>query len=81
MATVWIVIIEDRHADAEVLPYTNMPAAISTAWEWAGTDSGTTEEEITDAMARDGWILCLSVGLESDSVRVVERELDGPLNR
>jgi hypothetical protein len=78
--TVWIVIIEDRHADVDALPYSNMPAAIAAAREWArGLD--VVEETLTEEMAQDGWVLCLEYGLEGDSVRVVERELDGPLYR
>lgn len=79
--TIWIVIIEDRHIDVDVRPFTSMPAAAGAAHEWVSDQRDVTELEITEGMAADGWVLYLEYGTEGDGVRVVERELDGPLYR
>ena len=80
--TIWIVITEDRHADVDAAPYTAMPQALAAARDWAG-DVCVTDEEITEKQAADGCVLSLSIGGtdDKDYVRVVERELNGPLNR
>jgi hypothetical protein len=81
MTVVWIVIIEDRHQDVDALPFSTMPGAMSYARSWTLGVPDVEELELTEDMARDGWILCLEYGTEVDHVRVVERELDGPLSR
>jgi hypothetical protein len=81
MATIWITIIEDRHADVDVLPFSTMPAAIERAMREVRDVRDMEEIELTDSMAADGWVLLIEYGLEGDSVRVVERELDGPVNK
>jgi hypothetical protein len=81
MATIWIVVIEDRHADVDVLPFSTMPAAIEQARREVRDARDMEEIELTDSMAADGWVLLIEYGLEGDSVRVVERELDGPVNK
>lgn len=79
MTTIWIVITEDRHIDVDARPYSTMPAALSAAREWTSDQRNVVETELTDAMARDGWVFYQEYGTEGDCVRVVERELDGPL--
>lgn len=76
--TIWIVIIEDRHADVDVLPFSSMPTAVQRARHEVPDARDVEEIELTEGMARDGWVLCLEYGLEGDSVRVVEREIDAP---
>jgi hypothetical protein len=77
--TIWIVIIEDRHIDVDARPFSHLPLAVAAAGEWASDQRDVAEQEITDSMAADGWVFFLEYGTEGDCVRVVERELDGPL--
>jgi hypothetical protein len=79
--TIWITVIEDRHIDVDVRPFSDMPAAIAYARDWTSDERDVSEMELTDAMARDGWVFYAEYGTEGDCVRVVERELDGPLSR
>ena len=74
---VWIVLIEDRHADVEALPYSTEAAAFAAAREAAPDDAQ--DGTLSDGMRRDGWVLYLPYGPEGDSVRVVKRSMDGPL--
>jgi len=78
---VWIVLVEERHADVEALPFSTedgaMAAARGAAMENAvhgdvGWDAG----ELNDAMRRDGWVLYLPYGTEGDCVRVVKRRMN-----
>lgn len=85
---VWIVIDEDRHEDAEVLPFSREEAAIAAARERAGdmslpedvdpdcVDHVPGEQELTPDQREAGWVLCLVYSIEGDSVRVVKRTVD-----
>lgn len=82
MADVWIVLIEDRHADVEALPFSTENAARRYAWDAAGANASSPsdvgwEADLTPAMVRAGWVMFLPYGSESDCVRVVRREMDG----
>lgn len=77
--TIWILIIEDRHIEPDARPYSRMDLAIEAARQWASDLPNVTDVELDEDMIRDGWVYCLEYGTEGDSVRVVERELDGPL--
>ena len=72
---VWIVLIEDRHADVEALPFSTEEAAFAEARDSVPDDAE--EGELNDAMRRDGWVLYLPYGTEGDCVRVVKRTLGG----
>ena len=70
----WIVLIEDRHTDVEVLPFSTKEGAIAKARDSVPDDAE--DGELNDAMRRDGWVLYLPYGLEGDHVRVVKRTMD-----
>lgn len=72
---IWIVLIEDRHADVEALPFSSEATAIDTARARAGHD-GVTREEMTNAMRQDGWVLNLPISEEGDRIRVIKRTMD-----
>ena len=71
---IWIVLIEDRHADVDALPFTAEQAAIAYARSEAGDEAR--DEQLNPAMLADGWVLYLPYGLEGDCVRVVKRTMD-----
>jgi hypothetical protein len=83
MSDIWIVLVEDRHADVEALPFSTEQAAIEAARaeaeENARSPEDVTEEPLTPAMTADGWVLYLPYGTEGDCVRVVKRTLDGAI--
>lgn len=81
MTDIYIVIVEDRHTDVDVVPFTDISPALVCAEsamlsivahpeniEWGG---------LTDQMRDDGWVWLATYGEESDCVRVVRRTLDG----
>jgi hypothetical protein len=76
---IWIVLIEDRHTDVEVLPFTSAEAAADAARSSVPDDAQ--DGELNDAMRRDGWVLYLPYGPEGDFVRVIRRTLDDPHGR
>lgn len=83
MSAIWIVIVADRHADADALPYSTEESAIAKAHAMAaGNARSHTEVQwdtaLSDSMRRDGWVLYLPYGPEGDSIRVVRREVDAP---
>jgi|HubBroStandDraft_4_1064222.scaffolds.fasta_scaffold2073532_2 hypothetical protein len=76
MPDVWIVLIEDRHGDPEVLPFSDEGRAMELARDKAGHD-GITQEEMTAEMLRAGWVLRLPVSEEGDRITVIKRAVDG----
>lgn len=75
MSDVWIVLVEDRHADVDAQPFSSEEQAI--AYARSQVDDGDTPEPLNDAMVRDGWVLYIPYGTEGDCVRVVKRTMDG----
>lgn len=79
MSTVYVVIIEDRHADVDAEVYADKEAALDAAWNYAVMYNSFPEDlddhALSAAMIRDGWLRYVKYSQESDSVRVVEREL------
>ena len=71
---IWIVLIEDRHADVEALPFGSEEKAFTAARKAAPDDA--TDGDLNPAMRVDGWVLYLPYGTEGDSVRVIKRTLD-----
>ena len=70
----WIVLIEDRHADVEVRPFSSEERAV----EYALAESdGAQPEALNPAMVADGWVLFVPYGSEGDCIRVVKRTMDG----
>ena len=81
-ADVWIVLVEDRHADVEALPFTTLVQAVAAAQEQARGNAREPGDVVwdaglNDAMRRDGWALYLPYGTEGGCVRVVRRQMDG----
>lgn len=73
MNEIYIVIIEDRHVNVDVEPFTDRGVAITVA---AGIvlDNGGSADDLNADMIRDGWEFHGTYG-EDDSVRVVRRAL------
>ena len=73
MKSIYCVIINDRHTDVNVEPYTNQEEAVdfarSTAKELCRFKEEYEEIEI------DGWCFCAQYSCEGDSVWVVEKML------
>ncbi len=74
---IYIVIIEDRHTDVTVHPFTTSETAISEAKRIAKEYCRYEEDyEEHDYGKDDGWLFYAQYSCESDHVRVVEVELD-----
>ena len=71
----WIVLIEDRCADVDALPFTSEGRAVEAARDFAPDDAE--PEPLNDASRKDGWVLYLPYGSEGDCVRVIKRTMDG----
>jgi hypothetical protein len=76
-ADIWIVLIEDRHAEPDVLAFSSEERAVGYSRARTGHD-GVPAEELTDRMREDGWVLVIPYGTEGDRFRVVRRTLDAP---
>lgn len=74
MADIWIVLIEDHHADVEALPFSSKSGAIAAAWD--AVPEGTRSRRLNDVMRSKGWVLYLPYGTEGDFVRVVKSTMD-----
>ena len=74
MTDTWIVLVEDRHADVDALPFSTEAAAVAKARDSVPEDAG--EERLTDDMRKSGWVLWLPYGTEGDCVRVLKRVMD-----
>ena len=82
-ADVWVVLIEDRHADVEAFPFSTEDAAVTAARRAVADNARHPEDmdgdgELNEAMRKDGWVLYLPYGTEGDCVRVVKRRMDQP---
>lgn len=75
MTDTWIVLVEDRHADVDALPFSSEERAVVAARDAAPDDAE--NEPLTDGMRKDGWVLYLPYGPEGDCVRVAKRTMDG----
>jgi hypothetical protein len=80
MTDIWIVLVEDRHTDVDALPFTSEVAALQAARAEAEANArdpqDVSEGELTQTAIRDGWVLLLEYGTESDCVRVIKRQLE-----
>jgi hypothetical protein len=74
MMQIYLVILEDRLFDVEVMGYRDRDEALRAAWGLLDDYDGT-EKALNAAMADDGWIFYGPYGPEGDCVRVVKREL------
>jgi hypothetical protein len=75
---IWIVLIEDRHADVEAQPFSSEERAAGHARTVGAQSDGAEPAELTPGMREDGWVLYIPYGTEGDHIRVVKRTLDGP---
>ena len=57
---IWIVLIEDRHADVEVRPFSSEERAAG----YAMSQVADTPADLNDAMRKDGWVLYVPYGTE-----------------
>lgn len=86
MTTIFLLIIEDRHADVEVRAFVTPEAAIAAAretQEWYaddGNEEAEEAEEVTERMKAGGWLYHATLTCEGDALRVqsVELETDQP---
>lgn len=72
---IWITLVEHRHSDVEVLPFSTEAAAMHAARKRAPDDAE--HGPLNDAMRKDGWVFYLPYGGEGDRVRVVRRTMVG----
>lgn len=78
-ADVYVVLIQDRHADADIVVFENPVDAIDYAEKEVKTGAGDYPEdievyELTDSMLADGWVFYAIYSCEGDSVRVMKRQ-------
>jgi hypothetical protein len=80
MTDIWIVLVEDRHADVDALPFSTQEGAVTEArrlaTEYAHHGDVNGDARLTDGMVRDGWVLYLPYGGEGDCVRVLKRSME-----
>jgi hypothetical protein len=82
---IYLVITEDRHESTEVIPFTGADDAMAYAAQEVIANATRPElirreaYELNAAMRAAGWIWYCRYGIESDSVRVVRRELRTPV--
>lgn len=70
----FMVIIEDRHADVKAHPFSDAEKAIETAKRVAKNLAS--HEDDYEEHDYQGWLFCAVYSCEGDCVRVVETELD-----
>jgi hypothetical protein len=78
---VWIVLIEDRHADVEPLPFSTEEGAVQAARSAVEENARHPESidwdaELNPAMRATGWVLYVPYSSEGDCVRVIKRTVD-----
>jgi len=80
---IWIVLVQDRHADVDALPFSSEELAAAAARDKAGEYARSPDDVNWDAglnpgMRSDGWVLYLPYGPEGDCVRVIRRQVPAP---
>lgn len=71
---VFIVLVEDRHADVDALPFSTWGRAAGCARDKAGEEA--VESGLTERSRQAGVVLLLEYGTEGDCVSVVRRVVD-----
>lgn len=71
----FILIIKDRHADIEALPFLSLQAAIDEAKRRYGGEEDYREASLTPALYDDGWRYCADWSTEGETLRVVESKV------
>lgn len=84
---IYLVIVEDRHADVEVHPYVSRDRAVQRAqgeidgyYASRDREEGEENEGLTGPMERLGWIFFQRYGIEGDCVSVRVVTLDEQLS-
>lgn len=73
----FLLIVEDRHTDVLVFPFSNEQMAINEAKRIAKERCRDAEDYEEHPYGKDdGWLFYANYSCESDSVRVVEAQLD-----
>ena len=76
---IYIVVIDDRHCDTDVKPFSDKEKAIEYAKEQVQSNARQPEDidepELNASMVKEGWVYYATYSCESDSVTVIEREL------
>ena len=78
MTYIYLLIIEDRHSDVEVLPYSTEDAARAAIVKAVRDYANHPEDivwELTDDMIAAGWVANVYYSDEGDSMRVVRRKI------
>jgi hypothetical protein len=76
VADVWIVLVEDRHASVDALPFSSEEEAVGHALTLGAQSDGAQPAELTTGMRAGGWVLYIPYGSEGDKIRVVKRIMD-----
>lgn len=79
MSDIYLLIIEDRHTDVDVQPYSSEElamAAFSQALDDLARSPGDIDAGLNVHMIADGWIANATYSVEGDAVRVIKRPLD-----
>ncbi len=71
---IYIAIVDDRHADTDACAFSTAEKAIEFARAIAAKYCR--HEEDLEEVEIDGWVFCVNYSCESDSVHVIEKELD-----
>lgn len=74
---VYIVMIQDRHADTEAHPFSTPELAIAFARQ-AVQDNARHSEDIEEHEPPTPWLFYATYSVESDSAWIVPREIDDP---
>ncbi len=73
---IYIVIVEDRHADVEVRPFSDSDTAITEARRVAESSARGFDIEEVDCSRVDNWLFCAEYSCEGDRVTVAVSDLD-----
>lgn len=77
---IYVAMIADRHSDTEPELFAHREDAIRYAREWA-RDSAHYPGDFEEQETPDGWLYYATYSPESDSVWVLEKELDVELSK
>jgi hypothetical protein len=74
--TIYLSMIKDRHTDPEAFPFSTAEKAIEFARAKA-KEYALSPEDFEEHQTPQGWLYYATYSCESDSVWVLEKELDG----
>lgn len=76
---IYLVMIQDRHTDAEAIPFSTAARAVAYARKVA-TESARQLEDFEELEVPEDWLYYAKYSVESDCVWVVEKDLDAESN-